>query len=150
MRNYARLTLKREVAVDINDVRKIVESVCRLTRETVKDKNQLLKFLIFETYHLLEGKIMMSERNSAKSHAGDELLTHFKKVLESEYTKLCSPEKGGNEFESVLSAFIYRDLPVFEGKCAVNDLNELKGQMRSQLKIKNENPELILTDELVS
>jgi hypothetical protein len=149
VRNYARLTLKREVAVDINDVRKIVESVCRLTRETVKDKNQMLKFLIFETYLLLEGKIIMGERNLAKSHAGDELLTHFKKVLESEYTKLCSPEKGGNDFESLLNAYIYRDLSAFEGQCAANDMNELKVQMKSQLKIKNENPGLILTDELV-
>jgi hypothetical protein len=146
VRNYARLSLKQEVAVDINDVRKIVEFVCRLTRETVRDKNQLLKFLIFETYHLLEGKIMMSEKNSAKIHAGNELLVHFKKVLENEYTKLCNPEKRANEFESLLSSNIYKDLPIFEGHPSANDFNELKAQMKSHLKIKNENPDLIMTD----
>jgi hypothetical protein len=70
----------------------------------------------------------------------NELLVHFRKVLEIEHAKLCNPEKNGSDFESLLRSYIYRDLPVFEKQSAVSDTNKLKRLMESHLKIKNESP----------
>lgn len=77
--------------------------------------------------------LLINDSNSGNN----ELLVHFRKVLESEHGKLCNPEKNSSDFEGLLGSYVYRDLPVFEGQSVVGDVNELKRLMESHLKIKN-------------
>jgi hypothetical protein len=43
--------------IHLNDIKKMIESVCRLSSDVRKDKFEFFKMIIFDFYNILKGKI---------------------------------------------------------------------------------------------